>query len=147
MPRKPRREKTVTPHARTRARGSAPPRSDDAPSVAVCRGGDCGSRRKTPQLDHQEQLRALRNDLRGIAEVEVTRCLDACERSNVVVVSLDDGEPATWIGDVNDMEITRELIHWVTAGGDRDQLPVSIDLNRFAPTQRNRRELRVELGR
>ena len=74
--------------------------------VIVCRGGDCGSRRKHPAVDHAAQLTTIRTRVGGAAEVLVSKCLDACEHSNVIVVvpGQEDrtrGAEPVWLGEVN----------------------------------------------
>lgn len=118
----------------------------DALTVVVCRGGDCGSRAKHPDVDHVGLLRETRDTLAGAARVVPSRCLDACEHSNVVVVvpAGDDGEEV-WIGDVNDHGVNAALTEFVRSGGPgAAELPIELELRQFRPTRRNRQELDVE---
>ncbi len=115
--------------------------------VIVCRGGDCGSRRKHPTLDHAAQLAAIRSGVSGAAEVLVSKCLDACEHSNVIVVvpgqkDRSRGAEPVWLGEVNDADVTADLIDWVT-GADHwsVQPPTLVDIHTFTPTRRSRHEL------
>jgi len=55
--------------------------------MAVCRGCCCGTAAKHPDLDHGAQLEQLRRGLPDPARMRVSDCLDACERSNVIVVT------------------------------------------------------------
>lgn len=116
-------------------------------TVVVCRGGDCGSRRKHPDTDHQAQLSALRELAGADARVLVSKCLDACEHSNVVVVTpgaegLDQAGTPVWIGAVNDEDATADTIRWVREGGPGvSEPPVLVELNRFVPTRASRRTL------
>jgi (2Fe-2S) ferredoxin len=118
--------------------------------VAVCRGGDCGSRHKHPDTDHRDQLGRFRDALGR--DLVVSRCLDACEHSNVVVVvphtpgGREKDEPV-WVGEVNDPETTADLLDWISAGAviDSQDLPVLVQIRRFSPTRRNRQELETEL--
>lgn len=119
-------------------------------TVVVCRGGDCGSRRKHPDTDHRDQLGRFREALGR--ELVVSRCLDACEHSNVVVVvprtpgEREKDEPV-WVGEVNDPETTADLLDWIRAAAviDSEDLPVLVQIRRFSPTRRNRQELETEL--
>ncbi|MET0766686.1 MAG: hypothetical protein ABWY50_03495, partial [Aeromicrobium sp.] len=67
-------------------------------------------------------LRQLVDATRGVASVEVTSCLLACEKSNVVVVQPDatarlaGGRPV-WLRAVLDVEAVDEIASWVRAGG------------------------------
>jgi hypothetical protein len=75
-------------------------------TVTVCRGGICGTP-KASGLDHAAQLHQLRRDLATDAEVRTSRCLDACEHANVIVIQPSaaghaaGGRPL-WLGLVND---------------------------------------------
>jgi (2Fe-2S) ferredoxin len=116
----------------------------DQPELVVCRGGDCGSRRKHPQLDHVAQLARIRERLRGErVTVTVSKCLDECEFSNVCVVlpgrtARDAGAEAQWIGRVLDEEATDAVIALAGGGATPDQ-PV-IEAHRFTPTRRARQD-------
>ncbi|OMH26671.1 hypothetical protein BKD30_04585 [Tersicoccus phoenicis] len=134
-------------------RGKRRPRSTSEPTVVVCRGGECGNRWKHPEVDHQQQLRELRAGTGEHATTVVSRCLDACEHANVVVLvpAADDGADGVdpvWIGEVNDAETARQIVEWVEAGGPAHApAPVLCDIRSFAPSRRNRNELSVELER
>lgn len=125
--------------------------TESGPTVVVCRGGECGNRWKHPELDHQQQLRELRDGTGEHATTVVSRCLDACEHANVVVLvpaaaDIADGVDPVWIGDVNDAETTGQIVEWVAAGGPAQApAPVLCDIRSFAPSRRNRNELSVEL--
>lgn len=115
--------------------------------VVVCRGGDCGSRRKHPALDHVDQLRRIREGIGEDVTVAVSKCLDACTHSNVVVVipgakaRVIDPSPV-WIGELNDTESTNDVIAWVADGGPALVAPPAIlDILSFTPTRMNRHEL------
>ncbi|SFR04443.1 hypothetical protein SAMN04488564_102527 [Lentzea waywayandensis] len=87
--------------------------------ITVCRGCCCGTERKHPEVDHDHQLRVLREKL---ADVRVADCLDACEVSNVVVVqpsraARTAGAKPVWVGSVLDDDAVRGVIDWVGAGG------------------------------
>lgn len=119
--------------------------------MLVCRGGDCGSGSKHPGLDHRGQLRDLKAQLAGEALVIATKCLDACDHSNVVVVLPGSAKLAAlepiWVGQVNDMQTTTELVTWIAeANLEPARQPISVELNRFSPTRANRRELAEEIA-
>lgn len=107
--------------------------------VIVCRGGDCGSRRKHPAVDHAAQLTTIRTRVGGAAEVLVSKCLDACEHSNVIVVvpGQEDrtrGAEPVWLGEVNDPDVTADLIDWVTSPTPWSvQPPTLVDIHTFTP--------------
>jgi hypothetical protein len=95
----------------------------ELPTVTVCRGGDCGSRRKHPGFDHVEQLRRIRGELDGTAaSVVVSRCQDLCAFSNVVRVTpgrrgRDAGVRPVWMGRMLDDAATDSLVEWVRTTG------------------------------
>lgn len=134
----------------TRARNKRRQRAADghALTVVVCRGGDCGSRAKHPGVDHVGLLRETRELVGRSAQVAPSKCLDACEHSNVVVVvpaaAASEGEPV-WIGDVNDSDVNAALCEYVRSGGPGiADLPIELELRQFRATRRNRDELDVE---
>lgn len=115
-------------------------------TVVVCRGGDCGSRAKHPDIDHVGLLREARERLEGVARVLPSACLDACERSNVVVVVPPDEEPV-WIGEVLDADTNAAVCSFVRDGGPSAAAePIEVELRAFRPTRRNWQELEHELG-
>jgi predicted metal-binding protein len=61
--------------------------SSTLPTVTVCRGCCCGTRKKHPDVDHRAQLDELRASVKDVARVRTSDCLDDCKRSNVMVVS------------------------------------------------------------
>ncbi|WP_092666933.1 hypothetical protein [Agrococcus carbonis] len=118
----------------------------DALTVVVCRGGDCGSRAKHPDVDHVGLLRQMRDRIGGSARVAPSKCLEACEHSNVVVVvpGARDGEQV-WVGGVNDRELNTALSDFVRAGGPGvAMLPIELELQQFRASRRSRQELDVE---
>lgn len=116
------------------------------PLVVVCRGGDCGSKRKHSGTDHLAQLRRLRTEVEtASASVVTSKCLDACDFSNVIVVvpgarERAAGVEATWIGRVLDGEATGDVIAWVNAG-IAAETPTLVQIQQFHPTRQSRREL------
>ena len=80
------------------------------------------------------------------ASVAVSKCLDACEHSNVVVVlpGTDQraaGATPVWLGGVLTQEATDDIVGWVGAGGPGSEPPTLVDVLSFAPTRMSRREL------
>jgi (2Fe-2S) ferredoxin len=130
--------------SRRRTRDSAADRAAAPCTVTVCRGCCCGSLAKHPGVDHAAQVDRLRTALGGTAQVRVSDCLDACERSNVVVVSPSTagrgaGARPTWLGFVLDDDAIVDVAAWVRAGGPgmADQ-PATLDLYTFNPPRRVR---------
>jgi hypothetical protein len=116
----------------------------------VCRGGDCGSQQKHPGTDHRGQLQRFREALGR--DLVVSRCLDACEHSNVVVAVPGTsreraGAEPVWIGEVLDQESTEDILEWIRAGGPDDpaEQPTLVQIKQFPPTRRNRHELDTEI--
>ena len=112
--------------------------------VTVCRGCCCGTQAKHPDIDHDGQVDQLRHGLDGTARVRVSDCLDACERSNVVVVTPSPagrraGGRAVWLGEVLDPVSTADIARWASAGGpglaDR---PQALDVHYFRPPRSTR---------
>jgi (2Fe-2S) ferredoxin len=138
----------VSKRRNTEARGKETRRTAsqiDGATVTVCRGCCCGSEFKHPDLDHRAQLERIREGVGSAARVRVTDCLDACERSNVMVVSPSAagrraGARPVWLGQVLDDDATDDVIDWVTAGGPGVSEPPSVlDLYAFSPSKRVRR--------
>ncbi|WP_194421560.1 (2Fe-2S) ferredoxin domain-containing protein [Microbacterium abyssi] len=125
--------------------------NQDQMIVVVCRGGDCGSRRKHPDTDHAAQLREIRNAAGTNTAVTVSRCLDACEHSNVVVIIPDAdgrnaGESPVWVGEANDAEVTAEILKTMAGPSDLTGVPALVNIHTFHPTRQNRRELDEEIS-
>lgn len=113
--------------------------------VTVCRGCCCGTRAKHPGTDHAGQLAALRAALSGTAvRLRITDCLDACEHSNVVIVSPSGagrraGGRPVWLGEVLDPDPIEEIAAWAVAGGPGvAEPPGTLDLHAFSPSRRVR---------
>ena len=106
--------------------------------VIVCRGGDCGSRRKHPAVDHAAQLTTIRTRVGGAAEVLVSKCLAARPGQE----DRTRGAEPVWLGEVNDPDVTADLIDWVTSPTPWSvQPPTLVDIHTFPPTRRSRHEL------
>lgn len=116
-------------------------------SVLVCRGCCCGTARKHPDVDHDGQLAAWRHAaaVGGHTRVHVVGCLDACERSNVVVVRDRPGGRRRWLGDVTTPEATVALATWIASGADVADLPPTLAARAFEPNRRTEPAVRVEL--
>lgn len=133
--------------ARKRRREAKPPGDDGRNVVVVCRGGDCGSRQKHPGFDHSQQLRRIRDEAGDGTRVVVSRCLDACEHSNVVVVvpAAAADRDAVWIGGANDSETTGDILEWLHNNVRPECRPALVDIRQFSPTRLNRHELEEEI--
>lgn len=97
--------------------------------IRVCHDCCCGTPEKHPDVDHDALLNDLVEGTRGLAEVSVTSCLLACDRSNVVVVS----PGPYWFGRVVTRQTIAELVAWVGAGGPKAPLPDTLQQHRFQP--------------
>ncbi|MFV2018640.1 hypothetical protein [Micromonospora sp. LOL_023] len=101
--------------------------------MTVCRGCCCGTVRKHPDIDHDRQLALLRSAV----PVQVADCLNACERSNVVVVQPTPlarrlGARPVWLGDILDDATLSAVAEWATAGGPGHRaLPGRLGPHRF----------------
>ena len=91
-------------------------------TIAVCRSCCCGALTKHPDVDHDSQLDQLQAGAGHTVRVQVSECLDVCDRSNVVVVRpspagrLCGGRPV-WLGEVLDAAATAAILNWVNEGG------------------------------
>lgn len=116
-----------------------------APDVVLCRACCCGTTGKHPDVDHDAQRAALEQAARRTgARLVVADCLDACARSNVVVVRpRGRGTPRpVWLGDVLDDERTQAVAAWATAGGPGvAPLPPVLETCVFTPSRHNKQEL------
>jgi hypothetical protein len=90
-------------------------------------------------------VRAIRDSAGDGARVVVSRCLDACDHSNVVVIT--SAEETVWIGGANDEETTADIAAWLSDGTNPSRRPALVDIRQFAPTRLNRHELEEELER
>jgi len=124
------------------------PAASAAPvTVTVCRGCCCGVEAKHPGVDHAGQLERLREGVGGAGKVRAVKCLDACDHSNVVVVSPSaEGRAAggrpVWLGWVMADDMLDEITAWVRAGGPGlAEPPGTLDLQAFAVSRRVREGL------
>lgn len=121
-----------------------PTRAATGSTVTVCRGCCCGTDRKHPDVDHAGQLAALVDGIGDAGQVRVSDCLDACDRSNVVVVAPSrDGRRAgarpTWLSGVLDPDTVAGVVYWVRRGGPGvDDPPGVLGPAAFTPTRRSR---------
>lgn len=117
------------------------------PVVIVCRGGDCGSQRKHRNTEHAAQRTRFRHEVNAAtATVTVSKCLDACDFSNVVVIipgaaGREAGMELAWVGGVLDDAITIDLIDWVNEADLEQEAPTLVQIQQFHPTRQSRREL------
>lgn len=117
------------------------------PVVVVCRGGDCGSQLKHPGTDHVAQLRRVRDEIHPeTATITISKCLDACDHSNVIVVVPGEegraaGEDPVWVGGLLDQDATTDIITWVNHNDPDAEPPPMVQVRQFRPTRQSRREL------
>ncbi len=95
-------------------------------SVLVCRGQNCGSTTKHPDVDHDGQFEALTSSVEDDI-ARVTACTSQCHDSNVVVVCRHDGHrpERLWFARVNDGDTVRTLASWLGAGAP-DPVPAQL---------------------
>lgn len=84
--------------------------------VQMCNACCCGTTEKHPTIDHERQ----RNELAAAAEAgrgtsRVVDCLGECHASNVVVV-LQSGRKADWLGWIVDDTILGDVCDWLRDG-------------------------------
>lgn len=100
--------------------------ADELPCrLVVCRGCCCGTQKKRPGVDHEEQLRrlgSLRDHRARDVPVRVSTCLDICFKANVVVVQPSSagraaGGRPVWLGDFTEHRLIDALDDWIFAGG------------------------------
>ncbi|WP_329430620.1 (2Fe-2S) ferredoxin domain-containing protein [Streptosporangium sp. NBC_01495] len=108
--------------------------------ITVCRDCCCGSSRKVPGLDHDEQVRRLSR----IADVRLSDCLDVCEQANVIVVQptpagrAAGGRPV-WLGLVNQDEAVDDIAAWLREGGPGlSETPAILALHQITPPGRRK---------
>jgi (2Fe-2S) ferredoxin len=92
------------------------------PRVRVCRDCCCGTAHKHPDVDHDALFDRLTRATGGAAVVDVSGCLLACEKSNVVVVQPSAtarlrGARPVWLREVLDIGTVDAIAAWVRAGG------------------------------
>ena len=95
-------------------------------TVLLCRGCCCGTSDKHPGTDHEAQQGALVAAASPSVEVRVVDCLDACDRSNVVVLRRGVGKARdrdTWLGGVLSDKASTALVAFVAAGAEGDLPP------------------------
>jgi predicted metal-binding protein len=84
--------------------------------VLLCRDCCCGTARKHPDVDHAAQESAFRvAAAQSGGRVIRTRCLDVCDRSNVVVVKT--AKTTYWFGGVLSAEQTSAVAAFIQSGG------------------------------
>jgi hypothetical protein len=119
---------------------------DERCTVFLCRGCCCGTDGKHPQVDLAAQLRRVRDQAGGRAQVRVSDCLGPCARSNVAVVvpgrqARRAGARPVWLGWVLDDGAADAIAAWVRAGGPgRAELPALLELHWFHPPRRAGRD-------
>ena len=84
------------------------------PTVWICRGGSCGSKKKIPGVPHR-RLRDLvtREGKAAGAKIKMVDCQGPCGQGNIVVAR--SGGVVRWFRKMNDETVTRELLRCVAA--------------------------------
>lgn len=105
--------------------------SSAGPLATVCHGCCCGTARKHPGVDHAGLLAALTDGIGGHGRVRTSECIDACERSNVVVVAPSPaarraGARPVWLGEVLDVDEVDAVADWVRRGGPGVAAPAAV---------------------
>ena len=114
-------------------------------TILVCRDCCCGNARKHPEVDHDAHLERLEEAVQdmGGARLLVTRCLDVCSHSNVVVVRTRAGEKqrSLWFGEIISRRRIEALCAWLRAGGLRTAtpLPATLAFATFSPSEESSR--------
>jgi hypothetical protein len=112
--------------------------------VLVCRGGHCGDEKEHKDLDHEAQVRSLEGAAKDVGgRVVVTKCLDACGKSNVVV--LKSGAEAVWLSRINREKHTLAVCDVIS--GRADVLPEKLAKRRFDPKRKQEKTADHELKR
>jgi len=120
-------------------------RSDWDTTILVCRDCCCGTAGKHPGVDHDDHLDRLEEAARdmGGARVLVTRCLDVCSHSNVVVVRTRAGgmQRSLWFREILSRKRIDALCAWLRAGGLRGAtpLPATLSFATFPPSEEGSR--------
>jgi hypothetical protein len=114
------------------------------PVVTVCDGCCCGTRRKHPGVDHEALRTRLATAVGTSGRVRTTGCIDACERSNVAVVTPSPagrraGGRPVWLGGVVVPSAVDGIAAWVRAGGPGlASVPPDVELLVFPRPQSGR---------
>ena len=87
--------------------------------VQICRGCCCGTERKHPGVDHDEQIAAIS----AIARTRIVECVGECAHSNVVIVRPDQG-PSVWLGGINNPALTSAVCDWLVDGASQPPPPI-----------------------
>lgn len=114
---------------------SSKPESETAAlALVVCRDCCCGTVGKHPDFDHALQLRQIELAATDMdVKVRVSRCLDECQQSNVIVVRR--GAPkreSIWLGGVLSTTATEALTQWISINCE-GEIPQSLHNNVFTP--------------
>ncbi|MEV0595588.1 (2Fe-2S) ferredoxin domain-containing protein [Nonomuraea cavernae] len=111
--------------------------------ITLCRGCCCGTAKKHPDVDHEDQPDRLRRKLTPPFRIRVVAdCLGPCAHSNVVIVTPSPegraaGGRSVWLGFVLDEQVIDDIAAWVDTGGPGiADLPAILDLHVFTPPRR-----------
>lgn len=102
-------------------------------SLLLCRDCCCGTDKKHPDFDHRRQELELQVAvMEAGGSLHRVKCLDACSRSNVVVLRMHE-RGRVWLGDLADDAAHEALRAYVRAGALGD-LPPTLEARRFVPS-------------
>ncbi|QGN50952.1 hypothetical protein GKC29_24535 [Micromonospora sp. WMMC415] len=107
--------------------------------MTVCWDCCCGNTGKLPSVDHDAQLRRLRDTLRAPHRVRVSTCLDLCAQANLIVVhpapaARRAGARPVWFGLVIDDVVVDDIVDWIDCGGPGvAPLPAPLELSVVSP--------------
>lgn len=90
--------------------------------MVVCDGCCCGTQKKHPGIDHAKLVAELRATVGQDATVTISKCVDECKQSNVVVVrpskeARKNGAKNVWFGKVLDTATMQHIGQWAINGG------------------------------
>ncbi|MER5636266.1 (2Fe-2S) ferredoxin domain-containing protein [Kitasatospora sp. NPDC002227] len=125
-----------------RTKGAAAAEAASPVTVTVCRGCCCGTAAKHPGVDHAGQLERLKAGVGTAGRVRAVNCIDACDHSNVVVVSPSSegrraGGRPVWLGWVLAEDMLDDICQWVRDGGPGlAEPPGVLDLQAFTVSRR-----------
>ena len=113
---------------------SKPESQPAALTLVICRDCCCGTVGKHPDFDHALQLRQIKLTATEIdAKVRVSRCLDECQHSNVIVVHRKaQKRESIWLGGVLSARATEALTQWISINCD-GEVPQSLHKHVFTP--------------
>ena len=107
-------------------RGSASHHRRSPLSVQACDGCCCGTTRKHPHVDHEDQRERLSAATVATGgRYRTVGCVGECSFSNVVIVRR--GSRRWWVGQVLESEVEDALCSWLASGASDTPPPVVLD--------------------